>query len=118
MTDERYKQIMNDLGMPNNRFLLAELQQVAYESWQQAMKTCASICDKYDEQATYMAAQDIRAKLEPEVSQSGGIMLKGICAKCGYEWEPRVESPVECPNCKSRRWEEIIKRMAVREKEM
>ena len=23
---------------------------------------------------------------------------------CGYQWSPRIENPVECPNCKSRRW--------------
>lgn len=32
MKDERYKQIMNDLGMPNSRTLLLALQQVAMES--------------------------------------------------------------------------------------
>lgn len=31
MTDERYKQIMSDLGMPNSRSLLMALQQVANE---------------------------------------------------------------------------------------
>ncbi len=28
------------------------------------------------------------------------------CWKCGYNWEPRVQAPVECPACKSRRWSE------------
>jgi len=26
------------------------------------------------------------------------------CKKCGHIWHPRVERPVECPNCKSRKW--------------
>jgi len=26
------------------------------------------------------------------------------CKKCGYEWVPRVDDPVECPDCKSRNW--------------
>lgn len=24
------------------------------------------------------------------------------CLKCKYEWEPRVENPKECPECKAR----------------
>jgi len=24
------------------------------------------------------------------------------CEKCGYEWEPRVDNPKECPECKLR----------------
>ena len=26
------------------------------------------------------------------------------CSICGYEWKPRVASPKECPQCKSRSW--------------
>jgi len=36
MTDERYKKIMADLGMPNSRSLLSALQQVANEASQAA----------------------------------------------------------------------------------
>ena len=35
MTDERYQQLMRDVGMPNSRSLLQALQQVANEVWQQ-----------------------------------------------------------------------------------
>lgn len=35
MTDERYKKIMADLGMPNSRSLLQALQQVANEAAQE-----------------------------------------------------------------------------------
>ena len=31
---------------------------------------------------------------------------KLTCAKCGYEWESRVDVPKECPDCKSREWQE------------
>lgn len=27
---------------------------------------------------------------------------KKCCPKCGYEWEPRVKNPKECPECKKR----------------
>ena len=26
------------------------------------------------------------------------------CAKCGYEWIPRVKNPKKCPECQSRNW--------------
>ena len=26
------------------------------------------------------------------------------CAVCGHSWNPRVPNPVECPNCKSYKW--------------
>lgn len=30
--------------------------------------------------------------------------MTNTCMRCGYEWTPRSESPVRCPNCKSTRW--------------
>ena len=38
MTDERYKKIMADLGMPNSKSLLFALQQVANEAGQEDIK--------------------------------------------------------------------------------
>lgn len=26
------------------------------------------------------------------------------CQKCGYRWQPRLERPKCCPECKSREW--------------
>ena len=49
MTDERYKKIMADLGMPNSRSLLSALQQVANEAGQECAaaerEACAKVCD-------------------------------------------------------------------------
>lgn len=49
MTDERYKKIMADLGMPNSRSLLVALQQVANEAGQECAaaerEACAKVCD-------------------------------------------------------------------------
>jgi len=28
------------------------------------------------------------------------------CSKCDYQWEPRGEKPLRCPNCGSYRWNE------------
>lgn len=25
-----------------------------------------------------------------------------LCAKCAYEWEPKVDKPKACPRCKTR----------------
>jgi len=53
MTDERYKQIMNNLGMPDSQSLLSALQQVANEAGQEAMRNereaCAVVCDSLPE---------------------------------------------------------------------
>lgn len=27
------------------------------------------------------------------------------CIVCGFEWEPKVEHPLACPHCNSRRWD-------------
>jgi len=27
--------------------------------------------------------------------------MKLKCNKCGYSWQPRVDSPVACPRCKN-----------------
>ena len=34
------------------------------------------------------------------------ILTQGLlkCKKCGYRWFPRVAEPQECPQCKSRKW--------------
>jgi hypothetical protein len=50
MTDERYKKIMEDLGMPNSRSLLVALQQVANEAGQECAaaerEACGEIANK------------------------------------------------------------------------
>lgn len=30
-----------------------------------------------------------------------------LCNKCGYSWISRTEDPKECPECKSRDWDNI-----------
>lgn len=32
------------------------------------------------------------------------VMKKCICKKCNFQWLPRVENPLACPNCKCRSW--------------
>lgn len=44
MNDERYKKIMNDLGMPNSRSLLQALQQVANEVEQETRASLETVC--------------------------------------------------------------------------
>lgn len=53
MTDDRYKQIMNDLGMPNSRSLLSALQQIANEAGQEAMKNEREVCALIAETAAH-----------------------------------------------------------------
>lgn len=34
---------------------------------------------------------------------SDGMRCK--CAKCGHEWWKRAKKPVQCPRCKTYKWE-------------
>ena len=36
--------------------------------------------------------------------------MKQKCSKCSYEWESRVNKPKECPECKSRNWNDERKK--------
>lgn len=50
MKDERYKQIMSELGMPNSRSLLSALQQVANEAGQECAAAEREVCAKLVEE--------------------------------------------------------------------
>lgn len=43
MKDERYKQLMNDVGLPNSRSLLQALKQCAMESALEEREACAAL---------------------------------------------------------------------------
>jgi predicted Zn-ribbon and HTH transcriptional regulator len=34
------------------------------------------------------------------------VLPREHCRKCGYQWVPRVENPVQCPRCQSPRFRE------------
>ena len=39
-------------------------------------------------------------------SDSAGIQPQYLkCVKCGHEWIPRTGKPVQCPRCKTYKWE-------------
>jgi len=35
---------------------------------------------------------------------------KCTCLRCGYQWEPKVDKPKNCPHCKSPRWDKKPKK--------
>jgi predicted Zn-ribbon and HTH transcriptional regulator len=35
------------------------------------------------------------------------------CLKCGFNWVPRKENPIACPNCKNRKWNVNVTTMEV-----
>jgi len=47
LTEERYKQLMENVGMPNSRSLLQALQQCAVEAALLEREACAKVCDGY-----------------------------------------------------------------------
>jgi len=34
----------------------------------------------------------------------GNQMKEHECQKCGHKWLPRVKKPVQCPHCKTQKW--------------
>ncbi len=45
LTDERYKQLMADVGMPNSISLLQALKQAAMEATLKEREACATLCE-------------------------------------------------------------------------
>ena len=35
------------------------------------------------------------------------ILPECACKRCGHRWVPRIRDPVQCPKCKSARWQDI-----------
>jgi len=46
ITEERYKQLMQDVGMPNSRSLLQALRQCAMEAALAEREECAKVCEE------------------------------------------------------------------------
>lgn len=66
LTDERYKQLMESVGMPNRRSLLHALQQCAIESALVEREACAKLCDNnacdYTREGAEVCTAEIRAR--------------------------------------------------------
>lgn len=66
LTDERYKQLMEDVGMPNSRSLLQALKQAAMEAALKERQACAALCDNnscdYTREGAEVCAAEIRAR--------------------------------------------------------
>ncbi len=53
--------------------------------------------------------QEIRAMRDKLGIELSAVSKEGVhfylrCLRCAFEWIPRKENPLCCPNCKSRRW--------------
>jgi hypothetical protein len=66
LTDERYKQLMESVGMPNSRSMLQALQQCAMEAALAEREECAKLCDNnacdYTREGAEVCAAEIRAR--------------------------------------------------------
>lgn len=66
LTDERYKQLMESVGMPNSSSLLLVLQQCAMEAALTERAACAKLCDNnafdYTREGAEVCAAEIRAR--------------------------------------------------------
>lgn len=61
LTDERYKQLMEDVGMPNNRSLLQVLKQAVMEATLAERERCAMVCEKVEENGNLLSGGDAMA---------------------------------------------------------
>ena len=53
-----------------------------------------------DQETQESAAPDVAAGIASPVPRS-----IALCVRCGFQWFTRVERPVKCPNCKSKKWD-------------
>ena len=66
LSDKRYKELMQSVGMPDSRNLLQALQQCAMESALIEREACAKLCDNnacdYTREGAEVCAAEIRAR--------------------------------------------------------
>ena len=91
MTDERYKQIMSDLGMPNSSSLLAALQQVANETAQTVRKQVATECAKICED---MKPPNVWLRTESSLTRSQ-LLIARLRSKSGLGLMPGLKMTEE-----------------------
>lgn len=67
-----------------------------------SVSLCASDALKMqtDQAPQENATPDVAADIAPPVPRS-----MALCVRCGFQWFTRVEHPVKCPNCKSKKWD-------------
>ena len=53
-----------------------------------------------DQETQENDAPDVADDIAPPVPRS-----MALCVRCGFQWFTRVERPVKCPNCKSKKWD-------------
>ena len=66
LTNERYKKLMEHVGMPNSRSLLQALTQAVMEATLAEREACAAVCDNnacdYTKEGAEVCAAEIRAR--------------------------------------------------------
>lgn len=66
LTESRYQELMEKVGMPNSRSLLAALRQCAREAAQIEREECAKVCDNltcdYTREGAEVCAEEIRSR--------------------------------------------------------
>jgi hypothetical protein len=63
LTDERYKQLMEGVGLPNSCSLLQALKQCAMEAALAEREACAKLCDERDcSEDAFQLANEIRSR--------------------------------------------------------
>ena len=94
LSDNRYKQLMKQVGMPNSRSLLQVLEQVATEAALLEREECAKIAERYepDEKQDYVlyASSDIRSHKTRPSSKLGLLneqQFQKIADEVEQQWQ-------------------------------
>lgn len=108
MTDDRYKQIMADLGQPNSRSLLQALQQVANEVAQEQQATLRATLDEAPTVALTDSATVELAWLEGWLQFAnewvgGECCGHGVRGECCGNPDPVTRRPAEVIEAMARR---------------
>ena len=110
MNDDRYKEIMEGLGMPNSRSLLMALQQVANEVAQEYTSKFAQTetLKKQDKKFLSLRKLFYCSRDVHHMDYDSGLLMDignaGTCSDCGYRTEgviwprmPEVKKPYGLP---------------------
>ncbi|MCP4279506.1 MAG: hypothetical protein GY776_05810 [Alteromonas sp.] len=104
MKDERYKQIMTDLGKPNSATLLTALKQVANEVAQQQQEKIDELQDTLTLISEWCEAYPLEVFPEPNFTKAGkvlednGIKLDAITASNMRRVLTAIQAMIEIDN--------------------
>ena len=95
LTEERCKQLMEQVGMPESRSIMVALYQVANETEQAATAPLLEEIERLKQRCAELEKDAARWKTHVEVA--GEQSHK--CKQCHFEYTPNDDGNEDCPRC-------------------